>query len=191
MTMNIKKFLTATALCGALTMTAGIASADHERRRPTAAYHQSSGLDVIGSARLAARRGTAEFRITPEMRRDGLQLLTEARFLRVLSVELEYSDGFIERLTGRELGRMSDGSLLTIQRGRPPGLREVRVTYQMSGRDRRARLHLVQIHDGDGYTSDRDIRQADRKRAREDRTDDYYEGERDRRYYDDYYDERY
>ena len=93
------------------------------------------------------------------------------------------SESLPTRLTGRELKTMSDGSLV-IQRGRPPGLREVRVRFRTSGRDRGARLQLVQIHDGDGYTSDRDIERAERKRAREDRTDDYYEGEREDYRYD-------
>jgi hypothetical protein len=174
MTMNIKAILTATALLGALATT-GVANADHDRRRPAPAYRQASDLDIIGSARLTARRGTVELTVTPKMRRDGLQLMTNSTYLRIHEVELVYSDDFVERLTGRELGRYSAGTLLTIQRGRPAGLRTVRVTYSTSARQRNARLHLVQMHDGDGYTSDRDIRKSERKRAREDRTDDYYE----------------
>lgn len=188
--MNLKTILTATALLGALA-TADVANADNWRRRPAPAYHQTSDLDIIGTARLTARRGTVEFTITPKMRRDGLQLMTNSAYLRIHEVELVYSDDFVERLTGNELGRYSAGTLLTIQRGRPAGLREVRVTYSTSGRQRNARLHLVQMHDGDGYTSDRDIRKSERKRAREDRTDDYWEDERDEREREYYYDERY
>jgi hypothetical protein len=185
MTMNIKTLLTATALLGALA-TADVANADNWRRRPAPAYQQSSDLDIIGTARLTARRGTVEFAVTPKMRRDGLQLMTNSSYLRIHEVELVYSDDFVERLTGNELGRYSAGTLLTIQRGRPAGLRHVRVTYSTSGRQRNARLHLVQMHDGDGWTSDRDIKKSERKRDRVERTDDYYEDD-DRRRTDDYY----
>ena len=106
------------------------------------------------------------------MRRDGLQLLNEGRSLRILSVELVYSDGFVEKLKTREIGALPSNSLLTIQRGRPPGLREVKVRYatgRLDRSERRSRLHLVQIHDGDGYTSDRDIERANRRREDADR----------------------
>lgn len=190
--MNIKSILTATALLGALA-TADVAQADDWKRRSAPSYHQVERLDVIGTARLTARRGTVEFAITPKMKRDGLQLKTNARFLKIHSVELEYSDGFVEKLSASELGATPRDSLLTIQRGRPAGLREVRVRYSTSARERNAKLQLIQMHTDDGYTSDRDIQKSKRKRAREDRDDDYYKNDRgdDRYDYPYQYDERY
>jgi len=185
--MNTKLFLSMTALVGALGLS-NLAHADHWRdRESTTIRHRERTLDVIGSARLNARRGEVTFTITPEMRRDGLQLITGKQGVRVLSVEFVYSDGRVERVRGRSL---EAGDPLTIQDGRPPGLREVRVRYS-ANRSGRARLDLVQIHTGSGYT-----REVDRPEHpdydpynRVDRRD-----SRDRRYdrdddYDTYYDD--
>jgi hypothetical protein len=187
--MSIKHILSLTALAGALA-TSGVAMAEDrghwERRKSERVRH--ADLDVIGVARLTARRGTATFKITPEQRRDGLQLRTDARGLRVLWIEFEYSDGFVKRTRGVDLGSQY-GQLLNIQYGRPPGLRLVRVRYALdhdndrygrSGYRRPARLELIQAHTGSGYTSDEDIRQADRDRDRAERR----EERRERRVYD-------
>lgn len=178
--MRTKHFLSITALAGAL-LTGSVAFADHDRRAPYTSNHDAYGYrgddgyrdydqrgyrhdhDVIGRERMSARRGTASFAITSNMRRDGLQLATNARALRVVSVELEYSDGFVERLNARQLREHGDG-LLTIQTGRPPGLRHVRVHYTLGAYDRGATLELIQLHTGSGYTSDADIARAQRLR---------------------------
>jgi hypothetical protein len=147
----------------------------------------NTGLDLIATARLAGG-GTATFRITPEMKRDGLQLWTDAQRLQIRSIELEYSDGFIERFSGAQLGTsVTNGSLLTIQRGRPPGLRVVRVQYAAPRWARGAVLGLVQIHDGNGYTDAADIRTAEAKRQRahnysDGRYDGTYEAHYDNQY---------
>jgi hypothetical protein len=192
MNMSIKHILSLTALAGALT-TSGIAMADQghwERQRSSQV--RRGDLDVIGVARLNARRGTATFKITPEQRRDGLQLRTDAPGLRVLWIEFEYSDGFVKRTRGVDLGSQY-GQLLNIQFGRPPGLRVVRVRYALDNNNdrynrygdrsnyrRSARLELIQAHTGSGYTSDEDIREADRDRDRAERR----EERRERRQYD-------
>jgi hypothetical protein len=193
MNMSIKHILSLTALAGALA-TSGVAMAEDrghwERRQSERVRH--ADLDVIGVARLTARRGTATFKITPEQRRDGLQLRTDSPGLKVLWIEFEYSDGFVKRTRGVNLGSQH-GQLLNIQYGRPPGLRLVRVRYALDsntndrydryGRSnyrRSARLELIQAHTGSGYTSDEDIRQADRDRDRAERR----EERRERRSYD-------
>jgi hypothetical protein len=174
--MNIKTILSLSALAGALA-TASVASAEDrwdrsDRSSSYDRYHHRD-LDVIDSASLRARRGTVEFTFTSGQRRDGLQLYTDARQLTILSIELEYSDGRITRLGRRTV---TDG-LLTIQRGRPPGLRKVRVKYTTARNDRRATLALVQIHDGDGYTSEADQRDDERGTYRSyPRQDDYDRG---------------
>lgn len=159
--MHIKNLLSIAALAGAL-FSAGVASADHEQR-----YERGQGRvwhrrhadtnDVIGTASLGARRGVVEFKVTPNMRRDGLQLRTSAARLRILSIEMEYSDNRVVVLSGNILRRgIMDGDLLTIQQGRPAGLRFVRVSYAMNRRDRSASLELIQVHTGSGYTREGD-----------------------------------
>jgi hypothetical protein len=175
--MNTKHILSLTALLGAL-VTSGVAAADDhwERRRADVYqrdYRAQSDLDVIGTARLDARRGTAIFKITPGVRRDGLQLATDARRLRVESVELEYSDGFVDRLGTNDLRTDRYNGLLTIQMGRPPGLRVVRIRYTIGARDRGASLQLIQMHGGDGYTDKADIREGERRRRYQDANERY------------------
>jgi hypothetical protein len=164
--MHMKKLLSMTALAGALA-TSSVAFADHdrwERGRVTTIDHRraraeaprrQAALDVIDTERLAEGRGVATFLFESGMRRDGLQLTTDAQRVKILSVQLEYSDGRVVEVDPRQ--GLTAGSLLTIQRGRPPGLRVVRVAYAMNRRDRGATLQLVQIHDGDGYTHEEDL----------------------------------
>jgi hypothetical protein len=153
--MKINKILMMAALAGTLA-TSGAAFADS---RNTRASTHADQLDVIGSAQVRNTRGDVTFTITPEMRRDGLQLQTDAYGLQILSVSFQYSDGRIVVQRGRDVAveRSANDSMITIQRGRPPGLRVVRVKYAASSRDRSGRLQLVQIHDGDGYTHEEDL----------------------------------
>lgn len=183
--LNLKHFISLTTLAGALA-TAGVAQADgwrgHHHRNVDDQQQQSyddqsyddgyrSNLDIIGTKTLRPGRGVATFTVTPGVRRDGLELRTGASGLRILAVDFVYSDGRIVRLPGQNLRTQRDG-LLTIQTGRPPGLRQVRVsyrapTYQRSGYDSRydngyvaqpaATLQLVQLHTGDGYTHTDDL----------------------------------
>lgn len=173
--MNIKNILSIAALAGALFTAGGVASADdqrYERSGRVWRHERAVRDDVIGVAALEGRRGVVEYRITPNMRRDGLQLRTDAQRLRILAIELEYSDGRIVELTGQKLKRgLTDGQLLTIQRGRPAGLRYVRVSYAVNRRERGATLELIQVHTGSGYT-----REGDRDFDR-----DYFD-DRDRNY---------
>ena len=157
--MNIKTILSLSALTGALAVS-NLAHADHVERRDRATVDpRRYGADVIATARLDDRRGEVTFQITPEMRRDGLQLRSNAQDLRIVSVELGYSDGRIEGLRGPELRTaMRSGQTVTIQRGRPPGLRFVRVRYRAPASGGSSTLELIQIHDGDGYTSRSDLR---------------------------------
>jgi hypothetical protein len=149
--------IAATALLGALA-TSDLAHADHPTRRETPSYRAHDQFDVIGRARLTSRRGEVSFTVTPEQRRDGLQLASNTPDLRILAIELVYSDGRVERLRGRALRTaFRDGALITIQRGRPPGLRHVHVRYALPRYTRRAALQLVQLHTGDGYTHERDL----------------------------------
>jgi hypothetical protein len=142
-------------ILAALLATAGVASADPYSYRHHR-VHEERERDVVGTERLDEGRGTAIFRVTPEMRRDGLQLSTNMPGLRIISVDFGYSDGRVVRLPGRQLRGIQDG-LLTIQTGRPPGLRTVRVRYLNDVRYGTGVLQLVQLHTGDGYTHDEDL----------------------------------
>jgi hypothetical protein len=155
--MSIKTILSTAALAGALATASTAAQADHDRRERTSVRQRDAEPDFVGTAVFRRGRGTVEFKMTPNERRDGLQLVTDAEQLRVRSIELEYSDGKIVTFRGSKLrDGLVQGQLLTIQRGRPPGLRIVRVTYSASNSDRGAKIALVQIHDGDGYTKEGD-----------------------------------
>lgn len=199
--MKYKKFLSLTALAGALAL-GNVAHAEHpdDRGPRSRTTYRDDGYrgdaQLIGTARLRDRRGEVAFQLTPGQRRDGLMLWTDARDLRLLQVELEYSDGLVETLRGRELrtALLDDGTAV-IQLGRPPGLRVVRVHYTMRGYERRARLQLLQF--GDGYTSEADLRHDRsgvyiwRERDFGDRRFDRVRRDRDRRYDERYYDDRY
>src|SRR5690348_2800560 len=103
MNMSIKHILSLTALAGGLFVSNAAMAEDQghwERRGSTQRVRYADDLDVIGVARLNARRGTATFKITPEQRRDGLQLRTTAPGMKVLWIEFEYSDGFTKRTRG-------------------------------------------------------------------------------------------
>jgi hypothetical protein len=154
--MSIKHILSITALAGALATTSSIAHADHERgRRTTTTTRVRTAPDVLGTATIRRHRGVAEFTVTPNLKRDGLQLLTDADGLRIRSLELEYDDGRIVTFKGSILlDGLVSGRLLTIQKGRPGGLRMVRVKYIASSNDRGAKLSLIQIHTGDGYSKE-------------------------------------
>ena len=155
--MNTKLILSATALAGAL-VTGNLAYADHLQGSFPARVDSLRGEpDLIGTARLDEGRGEVTFNVVPQQRRDGLQLRSDASNVRIISVELGYSDHRVEGLYGRELhSAMASGQTVTIQRGRPPGLRFVRVRYAMPPNSYPATLQLIQIHDGDGYTSKAD-----------------------------------
>jgi hypothetical protein len=134
---------------------------NYENRDGT--WHRTrSRADIIGTGRLDEGRGTVAFTFQSGMRRDGLALSTNAGHLRILSVEFVYSDGRVVRERVRQ--SLGDGQMMTIQTGRPPGLRVVRVRYAMGSDDSygydqssSARLRLIQIHTGDGYTHDEDL----------------------------------
>ncbi len=117
--------------------------------------------DIIGTRQLDEGRGVATFKIKPEMRRDGLALATDGANVKILSVEFVYSDGRVVKERVRQT--MGDGQAMTIQTGRPPGLRTVRVRYAMNDNDYydsysySTRLRLVQLHTGDGYTHEEDL----------------------------------
>jgi hypothetical protein len=173
--MKLRSILTISALAGALATSSTIAQADrgrHGRHDRVTVRQRDTSPDVIGTARIRGSRGVAEFRLTPGERRDGLQIWTDANRLRVRSIELEYSDGRTVTFRGNVLrDGLVPGELLTIQRGRPAGLRVVRVAYVGGRDDRGSRLSLIQIHDGDGYT-----REGDR-----DFDSDHFDNSRDRR----------
>jgi len=159
--MTYKTILSIGALAGALATTTTLAHAEHpdQRGRDRIVSPVRGEADVIDSANLRAGRGEVTFRFTSGQRRDGLMLSTSARDLRILGVDLQYSDGLVEQLRGRELRlALTDDGTAVIQRGRPPGLRAVRVSFALPRSERRARLELIQIHDGDGYTSEADLR---------------------------------
>jgi len=185
--MKLNKILSLTALVGALGIS-NVALADHDRNRDRASSgRRSYDLDVIGTARVTEGRDHVTFRVTPKMRRDGLQLFVDAPNLRILAVEFEYSDGRVVQLRGRNLRQaMPERALITIQQGRPPGLRFVHVYYAMGYSDRAGSLRLVQLHTGDGYTHEADLWENQDRRV-------YRRGEvRDRSFDDDdRYDDRY
>jgi len=154
--MRLKRILSATALVGALA-TSPLAFADHFRRGDVERAPWR-GADVIGATRLADGRGEVTFAVTPQMRRDGLALRADHPGVRILTVELGYSDGRVEGLRGGALrDAMAFDSNVVIQRGRPPGLRFVRVRYAVRTYEAPT-LELIQIHDGDGYTTKADQR---------------------------------
>jgi hypothetical protein len=100
--MDFRSILTASALLGAIT-TAGVAHA---------------GRDILGTAPLAADRGTVAFRFTTPHRTDG-ELRLDARGARILSFE-------IERTPSSEIT-------------------EVRVEYEKAPQVDDARVELVQV----------------------------------------------
>ncbi len=147
----MKNLITA-ALFGALSLgTASLAVADHDRDRYESRYEDQRVLDT---KQLRNDRGRVEFDLTPGQRRDGLLLVTDGR-VAVRKIQFVYDDGRVVTIGARKLARLpQDGGALTIQTGRPPGLRHVRVWYKVGARQRSAQLQLVSF--GDGYTDEQD-----------------------------------
>ncbi len=165
------KNIIAAALLGALSLgTAGVAAADHDhdRDRDRDGYRDYDRYDderVLDTRRLRRDRGRVVFDVTPGLRRDGLLLVTDGR-VAISKIQFVYSDGRVATLKARRLARMpNDDGTLTIQTGRPPGLRHVRVWYRLAPRQRSAELSLVSF--GDGYTDEEDLRDSERGEYRD------------------------
>lgn len=164
----MRNFINA-ALVGALTFgTANLAIADrdHGRRHDDDRYESRYRDDerVLDTKRLRSTRGRVELDVTPGLRRDGLMLVTDGR-IGIRKVQFVYDDGQVVTLKGRRLAAMpQDTGSITIQTGRPGGLRHVRVWYSLASRERSAQLQLVSY--GDGYT-DEDDRREHRPRRRD------------------------
>jgi hypothetical protein len=165
------------ALFGALsiTATAAVASADHDRDRDRyddRYYDADRYYDmtrVLDTKRLRNTRGQVEFDVEPGLRRDGLMLVTNGT-VGIRKIEFHYSDGRVVTLKGRKLERLpQESGTITIQTGRPPGLRHVRVWYaqetdRYSRYDRDATLKLISF--GDGYTDEEDLWENQRDQGR-------------------------
>jgi hypothetical protein len=149
----MKNLILALAL-GALTFsTSSSALAD-----PVRGQHRryDDDLRVLDSQRVRRERGRVELDLTPGLRRDGLMLVIDGS-LAIRKVQFVYDDGEVTSLSSRKLARMpNENGRITIQVGRPPGLRHVRVWYALPQNERSARVQLVSF--GDGYTDDNDPR---------------------------------